>query len=272
MPLFTVDKELCTCDGLCAAECPVGCIEFLKGGLPLPHEKKAAYCINCGHCMAVCPTGAFQLECFDRAAGPKVAGDKISPEQALQFLKGRRSMRAFRDEPLDRDRLVELLDLTQYAPSGHNARPVRWAVAATPEDVQRIASATAEWMRGEVEAQSEAALKLHLAGIVRAWDEGKDLICRHAPALAVPFAPVVGITPTADGVIAITYLELAAYGTGLGACWCGYVHMAAVRDPGVRAVMGIPDDCQVCGALMLGKPARRFRAIPPRPAAEIRWL
>ena len=272
MALFTVDENLCARDGLCAEDCPLGCIELAGDGLPVPHEKKADYCINCGHCMAVCPTGALRLNCFDEPAVPMAAANRISPTQAAQFLKGRRSVRRFKKEPLSRDELAGLLDLTQYAPSGHNARPVRWSVAATPEAVRSVASATAEWMRREAEAESETASKLHLAGVVRLWDQGVDLICRHAPALAVAHAPESGITPAQDGVIAVSYLELAAHGAGLGACWCGYVHIGSLQDEGIRQSLAIPDGRQACAALILGRPACRYRSVPPRPGADVQWL
>jgi len=272
MPLFTIDSDKCNRDGLCAAECPAGCIVFEEDQLPVPHKKKFAYCIECGHCMAVCPKDAFQLERFVEPAVRRDRDLKISFDQAAQFMKARRSVRAFRNEPLGHDVLEGLFDITQYAPSGHNARPVRWAVAATPEKVREVAEATVNWMRAEVEAESETAAALHLAGIVRAWDAGTDMICRNAPALAVAHAPKRGITPMEDGVIGVTYLELAASGAGLGACWCGYVHMAANLDKGIQHALGIPKGSKVCGALMLGRPVRKFSGIPPRPKAEINWL
>jgi nitroreductase/NAD-dependent dihydropyrimidine dehydrogenase PreA subunit len=272
MPLFTIDADKCNRDGLCAAECPAGCIVFEPEQLPVPHKNKFAYCINCGHCIAVCPKDAIQLERFEVPAFRKEKSLNISPDQAVQFMKARRSVRSFRNEPLDRQVLEDLLDITQYAPSGHNARPVRWVVAATPEKVQGVAEATVNWMRTEVEAQTERAEFLHLAGIVRAWDKGTDMVCRHAPALAVAHAPSMGITPVEDGIIAVAHLELAVTGAGFGACWCGYVLMALKGDESLRRIMGIPEDNTVCGDLLLGKPVRRFSAIPPRPKAEVTWL
>lgn len=272
MPLFTIDSDKCLREGMCAAECPSGCIEFEQDQLPVPHKKKFAYCIGCGHCMAVCPKGAIQLEQFGEEAALKDRGLKVSAEQVGQFLKGRRSVRAFRNEPIGCDLLEELLDLTQFAPSGHNARPIRWAVAATPEKVAAVAKITIEWMRTEVEGESELAASLHLAGIVRAWDEGVDIVCRHAPALAVAYGPTRGITPMEDGVIATTYLELAAAGSKLGACWCGYVLMAANRDEALCHALGIPKGYKAFGALMLGYSVRKFSGIPPRPKADVNWL
>ena len=273
MALFTIDTEKCARDGLCAADCPLGCIELAGDGLPAPHEKKAAYCIHCGHCMAVCPAGALTLERFARPATPLAElGEKISPEQAERFLVSRRSVRAFKPEPPDRETMARLLDLTEYAPSGHNARPVRWSVAHGRDRVRAVAEAVVAWMRAEAEAETETAAKLHLGGLVRAWDAGTDLICRDAPVLAAALAPEQGITPLADAVIAVSWLELAAHGAGVGACWCGYVHLAALRSAAVREALAVPEGYAVGGALMLGRPARRYRAAPPRAGADVQWL
>lgn len=272
MPLFTIDQEKCNKDGLCAVECPAGCIEFVEGELPVPHEKKQAYCLNCGHCMAVCPTGAIRLE---RLPGPAQRRDRslnLTYDQAEQFLKGRRSVRAFKDEPVDRELLEDILSVTGYGPSGHNARQTKWAVAPAAGMVSQVAKATAEWMRREVDAESPLAAKLHLPGIVKAWDNGLDMICRHAPALAVAYGPKVGVTPREDAVIAITYLELAATAAGLGACWCGYVTAAATFDSELCDILGVPEDSAVYGALMLGKAVRRYKSIPPRPEPDVKWL
>ncbi|WP_272699366.1 nitroreductase family protein [Desulfovibrio sp. Fe33] len=272
MSLFTIDETRCKRDGLCAVDCPAGCIVFEKGGLPVPHEKKQAYCLDCGHCMAVCPADAIRLDRFEAGGAPLDKSLRISLEQAEQFLKGRRSMRAFRDEPVDGALLDRLLAVTGYCPSGHNARPTRWVVAHGADKVAGVAEAVAAWMRAESEAETPLAAALHLPGIVRAWDKGMDLICRNAPVLAVAVGPRQGITPREDSVIATAYLELAASGAGLGACWCGYLLAAAAHDAGMREFLGVADGEAAYGALMLGHPARRYTAIPPRPEPTVRRL
>ncbi|OIQ49202.1 Coenzyme F420:L-glutamate ligase [Pseudodesulfovibrio hydrargyri] len=272
MPLFTIDETRCKRDGLCAADCPVGCIVFEEGGLPEPHEKKQDYCLDCGHCMAVCPADAIRLTRFDAGSVPVDRSLNISLDQGEQFLKARRSVRAFRDESVDRDLLGRVLAVTEYGPSGHNARPTRWVVAEGRARVADVAGAVARWMRAESEAESDLARALHLPGIVRVWDNGTDIICRDAPALAVAVGPEQGITPQADGVIATAYLELALAAAGLGACWCGYLMAAAAHAAGVRELLGVADGEAVHGALLLGRPARRYAAVPPRPAPTVDWL
>jgi nitroreductase len=213
--------------------------------------------------MAVCPADAIRLTRFADGGAPVNRALNISFDQAEQFLKARRSVRAFRDEPVDRGLLGRVLAVTEYCPSGHNARPTRWIVAEGRVRVDGVAGAVAEWMRAESEAESGLAAALHLPGIVRAWDNGTDIICRNAPALAVAVGPERGITPREDGVIAAA---------GLGACWCGYLVAAAAHAAGVRDLLGLKPGEAVYGALMLGRPARRYAAIPPRPAPAVDWL
>ena len=272
MPLFTVDPDKCNHDGLCAVECPVGCIEIAEGALPVPHEKKQAYCLGCGHCVAICPTGALRLELFSADGVIRERSLIISREQAEQFLKGRRSVRFFKDEPVDDAVVGRLLAVTEYGPSGHNARCTKWSVASSREKVAELAAAVVDWMRLEVEKESPVSRRLHLPGIVRAWDNGLDLVCRHAPALAVAYGPESGITPREDAIIAVTYLDLAAAGAGLGGCWCGYLMAAAAHDREIRDILGVPENAVVYGALMLGKPLHRYRTIPPRPEPDVQWI
>ena len=73
MELFQIDIEKCDKDGICAIECPAHIIEMTEQG-PAPVEEAEAFCINCGHCVAICPKGAFSL-------------NTLSPDQCLPLQK-----------------------------------------------------------------------------------------------------------------------------------------------------------------------------------------
>ena len=63
MALFTVDPKKCKRDGLCVAECPGLLIEIIgEDGFPTPIAEAEELCINCGHCVSVCPQGALSLK------------------------------------------------------------------------------------------------------------------------------------------------------------------------------------------------------------------
>jgi len=65
-------------------------------------------------------------------------------------------------------------------------------------------------------------------------------------------------------VISATYLELAAFGFGLGACWAGYVNLAVNMSEDVRKFTGISSRAQAGAAMMLGYAKYRYSRIPLR--------
>jgi len=259
---------------MCSLACPLHLIiQEEPGATPLARKGKEDACIACGHCMSVCPAEALEVGelSADRFA-PVRRELRISPEQAGQFLRTRRSVRSYVDRNVPREDLLAVLDLARWAPSGHHSQPVRWTLLATRGAVLTAAGHTADWMRGMVEAGDPRAEALHLDGVVRAFANGKDLICRGAPALAVALAPQPGghaPTPREDAVIAVTYAELAAHGLGLGSCWAGYVTFAAQHHEPLRAFLEVPDGYAVYGGIMLGRPSFRYSAIPPRKELEV---
>mgnify|MGYP000992917097 FL=1 len=76
----------------------------------------------------------------------------------------------------------------------------------------------------------------------------------------------------ADCGIALTFMELAAVARGLGTCWAGLLVRAARNDAALAKALGIPQGCVIEGGLMLGYPALRYAAVPPRNAVRARWL
>ena len=60
MDPLTVDQKKCGRDGICIAACPMGIIEFKsKDAFPSMIDAGEELCINCGHCVTVCPHGAM---------------------------------------------------------------------------------------------------------------------------------------------------------------------------------------------------------------------
>ncbi|MBU1157188.1 MAG: nitroreductase family protein, partial [Proteobacteria bacterium] len=72
-------------------------------------------------------------------------------------------------------------------------------------------------------------------------------------------------------VLALGYLELAAYSLGLGACWAGYFNRAASTFPPMIEALGLPQGMAPFGALMLGVPKYKYQRIPPRKPLEVTW-
>ncbi len=273
MITIEVDRKTCKGDGRCVEICPVRILrmndtkhvpEFIPGGEDL--------CINCGHCFASCPHGSIRLSTMsidqagllDHAALPK-------PEQVELLLKGRRSIRLYKDEPVSRGSVEKLLDIARYAPSGINRQPVNWAVVLGKDKVHELAGSVSLWMDGLIKAKSPVVESLRFDRLVESWNKGEDLICRNAPAVIIAYGLKDDPIAAQSCVISGTYLELAAFGFGFGACWAGYVSMAINMSTEVRKFVGISSRAQAGAAMMIGYAKYQYSRIPLRNPAQIKW-
>lgn len=272
MTTFTVDEKCNRC-GLCILECPAGIIESEQPeALPSWVEGGEERCIVCGHCVAVCPVDAVSLDTMRPEECPLVRRESLpSAEQVELLLKSRRSVRACREQPVPRELLAKLIDIARYAPSGHNAQPVQWLVIEDTKEVRRLSGLVADWMRRLVKAAPEAARLSHFDLLVADWDGGRDRIMRGAPHAIVAHAPKDDPGAQEAGAIALTYLELAAYSLGLGACWAGYFQGAAVFYRPMTEALHLPEGHGSLGAMMIGYPSHRLRRIPLRNQPRITW-
>jgi nitroreductase/NAD-dependent dihydropyrimidine dehydrogenase PreA subunit len=269
---FSVDAQKCRRDGICVAVCPLGILARGEDAPPEMIRGADGLCISCGHCVAACPYGACSLDTMPAESCPPVRPEwRLSPEQAEHFLRARRSIRVYKQTIVDQGRLERLIRIARYAPSGHNRQPVSWLVLSGPEAVRSIAGHTVDWMRSLCVARPEMAQRLLLDRVVAAWDTGRDLVCRGAPHLVVTHAPRVDVTAPGACTLALAYLELAAPSLGLGACWAGYVQLAALQWRPLQAALALPEGHQFCGGLMVGEPRYRYHRLPARCEPVITW-
>ena len=273
MSLLQIDTERCHRDGICADVCPAVIISLDgEDGYPAVVEGGNERCIRCGHCVAVCPHGALSHSAMAFDDCPEIDRGRLPDAgQIKQFLRARRSIRRYKEAPLERETLASLIDVARFAPSGHNYQPVRWLVVQAPEEVQRLAGMVADWMRHLMDEKSPMVAAMHLDLVVEAWDKGYDRICRNAPHLILAHASQANPTSPAAATIALTYLELAAVSMGLGACWAGYFNVAANLWPPLKEALGLPEGHAPFGAMLVGHPKYRYQRLPLRNEPQVIW-
>jgi nitroreductase/NAD-dependent dihydropyrimidine dehydrogenase PreA subunit len=273
MSTLTVDDIKCNRCGICALECPRRIIEMVEPeALPSWVDGGDEQCIDCGHCVAVCPLAAISLATMSPQDCTPVR-KKLLPtaEQAEHLLRSRRSIRVYKPERVPREMLAKLIDIARYAPSAHNSQPLQWLVIQDSQEIKRLAGVVADWMRLIVKERPNVAKELDIDWMVASWDRGEDRITRSAPHLVVVHAPADDAMAPVDAPIALTYLELAAYFLGLGACWAGFVQAAATFYPPMTEALQLPQGHRSLGAMMVGYPKHRFARIPVRKEAVITW-
>ncbi len=273
MGLLTVDQHKCKRDGLCVSNCPLRLIEQKEPqAIPRPTSEAEGLCVECGHCVAVCPHGALSHRSIPVEKCLQYNNDwRLSPEHVEHFLRARRSIRSYSDQKVDCQVIEKLIDIARYAPSGHNFQPVKWHVIYDSTAVKSMAEIVIDWCRYLIKKQSPFAEVMHMARVVAAWDSGREIICQGAPHVIVAYGHEKDGTADTSCTIALTFLELATPSFGLGACWAGFFSLAANVWPPMKAALALPEDHIAYGAMMIGHPKVKYYRMPLRKEPTITW-
>jgi nitroreductase len=143
----------------------------------------------------------------------------------LELIKQRYSVRAYKPDPVEDDKLQQVLDAARLAPSAVNRQPFQLIVLRTEgreAELRRI------YHRGWL---SQAPLVICICGLPgKAWSRRDGQNYYHV-----------------DTAIAMDHLILAATDLGLGTCWVAAFDAAAARE-----VLGLPDDVEPVAFTPLG--------------------
>ncbi len=148
------------------------------------------------------------------------------------IIMGRRTVRQFRREPVDRGLLEGLVDAGRVAPSAANLQPLEFVVVDDPA------------VCAEVFPCLKWAAYIAPAGDPKPGQE--------------PAAYVVTLVNTAvrekmfeyDVGAALENMILAAWGQGIGSCW-----LLSIDRDRLKAILGVPDGWRIDCVLALGYPA-----------------
>ena len=158
-------------------------------------------------------------------------------------IRSRRTHKAYRPEPVDRETLDELFELARWAPNHHLTNPWRFRVIG-PQALGRLKVAAGP----DAAAKLDRAPTLVVCSCVLGGDEVQDEEDLEATAIAAYI------------------VLLAAHARGLAGYW---------RTPGVlrtaagRGAVGLPDEEKFVGLIHLGYPIQQ-KPVPGRePASNV---
>jgi len=268
--IIEVDENLCIGCGACIRACPGGLIT--KQDFPLPIEGAWDLCIDCGHCVAICPTEAMH----QRAMGPEDCEPidiHLIPrwDRVRQYLTSRRSIRGYIRKPVEKEKILQLLDVARFAPNGANRQVIRWVVINDPAKVHRIAGMTIDWMKIVKDKNPALYQEAKLELFVEPWELGQDRISREAPCIILACAPKDERTAPPAAMIAIHQIQMAAPGLGLGTTFTGSINTACQGYSPLVEMLGMPEGYIPHGTFVIGYPTETYHRIPARKPVDVTW-
>ncbi|NDV28594.1 nitroreductase family protein [Desulfovibrio sp. JC010] len=270
MKNFSVNEELCVLCGLCAQDCFFGLIKLDE----YPKISDDDKCFECQHCLSICPTGAISILGKSAEDCTPLKGNMPGEDQVSALIKGRRSVRAYKPEPLEPERIQKLLDTAWHAPTGVNSRCVHITLMDDPDSVKKFSNEVYARLDEAIEkGVSEIPYVANLFKMIsnNMKENGVDMLFRDAPHFIIVSAPETAPSRMADMSIFLSYFELMAQSMKIGTLWNGLLKRVIESIlPDLKEKLGIPADHELGYAMLFGKPAVKYQRTVERGEARVR--
>ena len=271
--MIRIDPSLCIACKACIKDCPTDDIE-LEADFA---RAKNAICLHCGHCIAICPARAVRDDSYDMSEALEYDPETFSlpPENLLNFIKFRRSVRRFQNRTIESEKLERILEAGRFSPTGSNRQSVSYIVLEKDIPSFRLLAlkSLAESSQAILDTQkslsptaSFAAKWKRLYELEQTSPGREDALFFHAPAV------VLLVSDSAvDAALAASNMELMAFAEGLGALYCGFFCRAGQSSTEIQSLLELPPSQNIQVCMPLGYPDVRYFRTVPRNKPNIRW-
>ncbi len=213
----------------------------------------------------------------------------LSPDQSLELMKTRRSVRKFQEHPVPREVLERVLQAAAASPSATNRQPWKFAVVSQAELRAQIVSTVRQaidevgtFIQNSRHGTETGGYLNYFHGplaeapvIVAAfYREHPDLLAHLIetgggdPSKFVTMQQMQPELSAASG--AVMSLLLQAHAEGLGGCWMSGPLLARAQ---IGKLVGITAPWLMFAAVALGYPSEAALATPRKPLPElVRWF
>jgi nitroreductase len=182
-----------------------------------------------------------------------------APLDVPRAIAQRRSIKAFKPDPIAPELVQQLVELTVAAPSSFNLQD--WRIVLVQEEAQRVALSAAAWKQSQI---IQAPVTFVFAADPYGWQVDLDAVCDRGMETGAWTEATVNYFKSSvpqfqaglgdkareyaikDAMIAATHLVLAAESLGLSSCFLnGWI------EEQVKAVIGAADDPNLAIAVLV---------------------
>lgn len=177
--------------------------------------------------------------------------------ELVEAIKTRRSIRRFKEEPVAKEVIQELIDTAVWAPSASNRQPWGFAVITDRDYLKRLSDEAKVDLLAKMGDQPESQR-------YRAMMQNPDFnIFHNAPAVIIIYGKKDNTWSKYDCSMVAQNLMLAAWEKGLGTCWIGFAHHVC-NTPEFKAKHNISDEYELMAPIILGYPETLPKGAVPR--------
>ena len=192
--------------------------------------------------------------------------------EALNAIMTRRSTRNYRPDPVEQEKILQILEAGRQAPSGGNNQTSHFFVIRNREVLDKLAAMT---------EKAFAAMEVTYSSMkhaINASKKGGYVFCYNAPVLIVLANRRDYGNNIADCAYAIENMMIAANALDLGSCWINQLKWLNEEPEilGYLQGLGLKEDERVYGAVIIGYPASETglpnRNLMTLKGNEVTWI
>lgn len=250
-----IDTDKCIGCGICAKTCVAHNIAI--------NDKKAETvlddCLMCGQCAAVCPKEAVSISGYDDKQINKEENIRLNPDDVLEVIHFRRSVRQFKQEKVPREIIEQILEAGRLTHTAKNMQDVSFVVLDQEKDrIERMAVSLFKKMKPFADLLSPMAKN--------------NKITDHFFFFNAPVVIVILAENKTNGILAAQNMEFVAEAHGLGVLFSGYFTTAANTSRKIKNALKVPRGKSIAMTLVIGYPDVKFFRSAPRKKLDVTYM
>jgi nitroreductase len=160
--------------------------------------------------------------------------------ELMEIIKKRRSVRAYKDTPLPKGVVTDILEAARYAPSARNAQPLQYRVITSKALIKRLSDGVTEGMKNQ-------------GMTLKTPPTAHPNYFYSAPVLIILTAPKDNNWAVSDAALAVQNIMLYTTSIGLGSCFIGMARLLQHNEKLMKE-LNIGEDRSIVAAVVCGYP------------------
>lgn len=247
-----IDDEKCVVCLSCVNDCPNSYLYLEDDSI----KTQDSGCMECGHCYAICPVNAIKMINYDIDDEAVVSMTEINSDTLLKAIKSRRTIRRFKSQPIEDEKINNILEAGRYSPTGGNSQNVSFTILGSKQDL-------AEEICVNIFRKGKT-IGSPLIKYLKRIDITDDFFFKGAPLVIV-----VAGKSNVDAGLSSAYMELMANSLGLGVLYSGFFVICTKLSRKLKNMLELEKGYDVVSCMVIGYPDVKYRRIAPR--KELRY-